>query len=149
MSHIHKMDSSKQKLSPPLLIIILVVAIALGSVTGFMTSRVFGGAGASTTGSVSEAEVEKTADGTPKQAGVKNTETFKDTAEGVLKPGGFEGEGSHYLERPGGESQNVYITSSTIDLTLFEGKTVSVLGQTFSSEKAGWLMDVGYIEIKE
>ena len=149
MSHIHKMDSSKQKLSPPLFIIILVVCIALGTVTGFITSRVFAGAGGSTTTAINPEEVEKTADGTPKQAGVKNTETFKDSAEGVLKPGGFEGEGSHYLERPGGESQNVYITSSTVDLTQFEGKKVSVLGKTFASEKAGWLMDVGYIEIAE
>jgi hypothetical protein len=29
------------------------------------------------------------------------------------------------------------------------GKKVRVYGQTFAGQKAGWLMDVGYIEVLE
>jgi len=65
----------------------------------------------------------------------------------VLKEGGFEGEGTFHLERPGGDDQNVYLTSTTVDLSEFIDKKVSIWGATFDSEKAGWLMDVGFIEI--
>ncbi len=79
--------------------------------------------------------------------GIFDKKTFKDQAEGILKEGGINGEGNFHLERPGGESQNVYLTSTTIDLSQFLNKKVRVWGQTFSSEKAGWLMDVGLVEI--
>ncbi len=82
-------------------------------------------------------------------AGVKNTKLFPDSAEGLLKEGGIDGEGSFHLERPGGESQNVYLTSSTIDLSQFVGEKVRVWGKTYKGEKAGWLMDVGYLEVIE
>ncbi len=82
-----------------------------------------------------------------KVAGIVNKKTFKDQAEGVLRKGGIDGEGNFHLERPGGESQNVYLTSTTIDLNEFVGKKVRVWGETFTGEKAGWLMDVGLIEI--
>ncbi len=81
--------------------------------------------------------------------GVIDKNTFKDQAEGILKEGGIDGEGNFRLERPGGESQNVYLTSSTVDLSKYIGKKVKVWGQTFSGEKAGWLMDVGLVEILE
>lgn len=84
---------------------------------------------------------------TDKTVGIVDKKTFKDSAEGVLKEGGIDGEGNFHLERPGGESQNVYLTSTTVDLSFYIGKKVKVWGQTFSSEKAGWLMDVGLVEI--
>lgn len=84
---------------------------------------------------------------TEKAAGIADKKTFKDSAEGILKEGGIDGEGNFHLERPGGESQNVYLTSTTVDLSLYLGKKVRVWGQTFSGEKAGWLMDVGLVEI--
>lgn len=84
-----------------------------------------------------------------KNAGVKDPKLFPDSTEGVLKEGGIEGEGSFHLERPGGASQNVYLTSSTIDLSQFVGKRVKVWGKTYKGEKAGWLMDVGYLEVIE
>ena len=59
----------------------------------------------------------------------------------------MEGEGSFHLERPGGTSQNVYLTSSTVDLSEYVGKKVKVYGETFQGEKAGWLMDVGLVEV--
>lgn len=82
-------------------------------------------------------------------AGVKNTKLFPDSTEGLLQEGGIDGEGSFHLKRPGGESQNVYLTSSTIDLSKFIGKKVKVWGKTYKAEKAGWLMDVGYLEVIE
>jgi hypothetical protein len=79
--------------------------------------------------------------------GVEDTETFKDTAEGKLEKGGLNGEGSHHLVRPGGESQTVYLTSSIVDLDKFVGSKVKIWGETFAAQKAGWLMDVGRLEV--
>lgn len=84
-----------------------------------------------------------------KTVGIIDKKTFKDQAEGTLKEGGIDGEGNFHLERPGGESQNVYLTSSTVDLSLYVGKKVRVYGQTFAGQKAGWLMDVGLVEVLE
>ena len=78
--------------------------------------------------------------------GLDDTKTFSDTAEGMLEEGGIDGEGTHHLTRDGGPSQNVYLTSSVLDLEQFVGKKVQVWGQTFSAQKAGWLMDVGKIK---
>jgi len=79
--------------------------------------------------------------------GVMDEEAFRDIAEGEITSGGIDGEGSHHLIREGGASQNVYITSSIIDLDQFVGKEVKVWGETFEAQKAGWLMDVGRLEV--
>lgn len=79
--------------------------------------------------------------------GSTDKKSFRDVAEGRLERGGIDGEGTHKLVRPGGESQNVYLTSSVIDLDAYVGKKVRVWGETFAAQKAGWLMDVGRIEI--
>lgn len=79
--------------------------------------------------------------------GVQDEKTFKDSAEGYLEIGGIDGEGSHSLLRQGGVSQTVYLTSSITDLDKFEGMEVKIWGETFKGQKAGWLMDVGRIEI--
>lgn len=84
---------------------------------------------------------------TDQSAGIVDKKTFKDSVEGTLREGGIEGEGNFHLERPGGDSQNAYLTSSTVDLSGYIGKKVKVWGQTFSGQKAGWLMDVGSVEI--
>lgn len=81
--------------------------------------------------------------------GAKDGSAFKDSAEGVLVSGGVGGEGSHHIARPGGPTQNVYLTSSVVDLKLFEGHKVKVSGETFKAQRAGWLMDVGRVEVKE
>jgi len=81
--------------------------------------------------------------------GVPDENTFRDDTEGVLIKGGIEGEGSHTLLRPGGVSQNVYLTSSVVDLDQFENQRIRIWGETFKGQKAGWLMDVGRVEIKE
>lgn len=81
--------------------------------------------------------------------GNPDEETFTDPATGVLIKGGIEGEGSHRILRPGGVSQNVYLTSSVIDLDEVIDHKVRVWGETFAAQQAGWLMDVGRIEIIE
>jgi hypothetical protein len=80
------------------------------------------------------------------KAGIIDKRTFSDTATGILREGGFEGEGSHNLER-GSEDQTAYLTSSTVDLDMYVGKKVRVWGKTYKGEKVGWLMDVGLVEI--
>lgn len=81
--------------------------------------------------------------------GATDEKTFSDQAEGVLQPGGIEGEGSHHIERGSNASQWVYVTSSVVDLDLFIGHKVTVWGQTNTGKKAGWLMDVGRLKVQE
>ncbi len=81
------------------------------------------------------------------EAGIGDEKTFKDTATGVLTVGGINGEGTYHLVRPGGDSQNVYLTSTVIDMSSFAGKKVQVWGQTISGQQAGWLMDVGKLKV--
>lgn len=84
---------------------------------------------------------------TEKMVGSTDVATFRDQAEGVLEKGGINGEGTHKLIRPGGESQTAYLTSSVINLDDYLGKKVRVWGETFAAQKAGWLMDVGRVEV--
>ena len=79
--------------------------------------------------------------------GSTDTSTFKDTAEGTLKTGGIDGEGAFHLVRPGGDSQNVYLTSSIVDLSKYVNQKLKVWGQTQKAQHAGWLMDVGKIQV--
>lgn len=148
---VHKMDdidtgfmnTQTPEFSTQKLIGIFVGLIILGTITGFGISKTQSLLSSKSLNTTSE----KTKKDHPKAAGVKDKETFKDSATGILKEDGFEGEGSHHLERPGGTSQNVYITSSTVDLDEYIDHKVTVWGQTFAAEKAGWLMDVGLVEV--
>ncbi len=118
------------------LFIFVAAAVIVGTAIGFVPSLITKSSGTKT----DSGEVTKT-------AGIVDKKTFKDSAEGTLKEGGIDGEGNFHLQRPGGESQNVYLTSTTVDLSLYLGKKVKVWGQTFEGEKAGWLMDVGLVEV--
>lgn len=135
---IHDIEPSSG--SSKLLILSLLIAVVLGTVTGYILSAPKSGDTAKETGLVSDAVVEKS-------VGIADKETFPDKVEGMLKEGGIEGEGNYHLDRPGGVSQSVYLTSTTVDLAPYTGKKVRVWGKTFQGEKAGWLMDVGYVEI--
>lgn len=127
--------------STPVTVVIFLLAIAIGVGIGYTLAGGGSAGGALSPGKmVGLKNPEKT-------AGVKDDKKFPDTAEGTLKEGGIDGEGNFHLERPGGESQNVYLTSSIVDLSEYIGKKIKVRGQTFEAEKAGWLMDVGYVEI--
>lgn len=124
----------------PLFFGLALVVIVVGVVVGFVLTNVFKKSGGTMIGAGGQ-KVAKT-------AGIVDKSTFKDSAVGILKEGGVDGEGSYHLERPGGVSQNVYLTSSTVDLSQYIGKKVKVYGQTFQAQKAGWLMDVGLIEVQ-
>jgi hypothetical protein len=117
-------------------LIFVAAAVVVGVAVGFLPSLF-----------TKSSSTESKSEDATKTAGIADKSTFKDTAEGVLREGGIDGEGTFHLERPGGESQNVYLTSTTVDLSLYVGKKVAVWGQTFTGEKAGWLMDVGLVEV--
>ena len=127
-------------LSPKIVAIYLII-VAIGIGTGFVLSR---GSATSVKQPTDSASV---SEGTT--YGSKDTKTFKDSAEGKLEEGGIDGEGQYHLVRPGGESQNVYVTSSTLDLSLFIGRKIKVWGETQKAQYAGWLMDVGRVEVLE
>ena len=116
----------------------LAIFLLLGVATGFVIAAL----------QTSPAKLQSVGKSVKKEvASIKNKKIFKDSAEGILREGGIDGEGSFHLERPGGESQNVYLTSSVVDLSEYVGKKVKVWGETFEAEKAGWLMDVGLVEL--
>lgn len=124
------------------IIAILALVLLLGIGSGYLLSQK--GSKNSFGGKTTNASIAK---GTV--IGSDDLETFKDPAEGVLKEGGVEGEGQYHLVRPGGDDQNVYMTSSLVDLSKFVGKKVKVWGQTQKAQVAGWLMDVGRVEVLE
>lgn len=74
---------------------------------------------------------------------------MKEVPEGVLKVGGFEGEGEFHIERGVDKSQWVYLNSTVLDLSQFVGKKVKVWGETQKAQKAGWLMDAGRVQMLE
>lgn len=86
---------------------------------------------------------------TSTEAGKLDANTKYDTASGTLREGGINGEGTYHLEREGGISKYVYLTSSMVDLSSFVGKTVDIWGETLASKKAGWLMDVAKIKVSQ
>lgn len=123
-------------------IILIVIAIVLvGGLSGYLLSVNFRQSGVATSpGQKSTGQAKLV-------VGSTDTKTFPDSAEGNLEANGVNGEGTHRLIRPGGESQTVYLTSSVLDLNQFVGKKVRVWGQTYAAKKAGWLMDVGKVEV--
>ncbi len=131
--------NSSKNVSTPVTLVIICAVILIGAGVGFGATKLSQSASGSSAGPSGDAK---------EKAGVFDKKTFPDSVEGLLKEGGIGDEGSFHLERPGGESQNVYLTSSTVDLSGYIGKKVKVWGQTFEGEKAGWLMDVGYLEVK-
>ncbi|PIV07913.1 hypothetical protein COS52_05480 [Candidatus Roizmanbacteria bacterium CG03_land_8_20_14_0_80_39_12] len=137
----HSINASETPKLIPISVVIgvCVLVVALGGVGGYMMVKKSYPSMNTTKG---------TAIQTDKAAGVMDKKTFKDSIIGLLKEGGVEGEGNFHLERPGGVSQNVYLTSTTVDLSKYIGKKVKVWGQTFQGQKAGWLMDVGLVEIQ-
>ena len=137
---IHNLDM-KNTVFTPKLFIVLIVAVILGLGSGYVLSKM-GVAGVNTGGVSSSSKVEK-----GKVVGSSDTKTFKDMAEGILKSGGIDGEGAYHLVRPGGDSRNVYLTSSVVDLSQFINRKVKVWGETQKAKKAGWLMDVGRVEV--
>lgn len=145
---IHKMAASappSQK-AMPMVILITIVALLFAVLSGFLFSSIIG-APSSTSSEKSQGSMDEINKG--QVYGVQEKEDFPDSTEGTLEKGGLDGEGSHKLVRPGGESQTAYLTSSTLDLDKFVGRKVKVWGQTYEAQKAGWFMDVGRAEVLE
>lgn len=136
-------DSLKSAFTPKV-IAILIVIVVVGVISGFVVSR-FGALSMSSVQTGNIAKGSSVAVGTI--IGSNDTTTFKDTAQGKLAAGGIDGEGAYHLIRPGGDSQNVYLTSSSVDLSQFVGRNIKVWGATQAAQHAGWLMDVGRIQI--
>lgn len=149
-SLVKKLGDFNQPSSPREILVpagIILAIILAGGVTGFFLAKQGGGTTVPTT-------VRKLVGGGeliqgPKEVGIKDDRTFRDTAEGKIKVNDNSDipEGSHQLLRPGGPSQTAYLSSSVLDLGQFTGKCVQVWGETFAAQKAGWLMDVGRVKI--
>lgn len=138
----HSFNDGKSSITPNKVLIIFVILFLLGSGTGYGLSNSSVQTGKNTP--IASKEGSK-ANG--KVFGSNDIKTFKDIAEGKLAEGGIEGEGQYHLVRSEDASQNVYMTSSTVDLSQFIGKKIKVWGQTQTAQKAGWLMDVGRVEV--
>ncbi len=145
-----KQMNSNMKKNKTTFLIAAIIAILAGTGTGYgafklkAKSSVSGKDGSGPT-PIQQVATEKIKVGDV--FGVQDVETFKDSAEGYLQKGGIDDEGSHQLLRPGGISQTVFLVSSITDLDKFEGMQVKIWGETFKAQKAGWLMDVGRVEI--
>ena len=144
-SPMHKFEGdSKNKFSAKFFMVFVVI-ILLGVGSGFILAKI---APNLIQESALPSPNEKSSVEKGKVYGTNDTHTFKDMVTGTLKEGGMEGEGQFHLVRPGGDSQNVYVTSSLVDLSLFVDKEIKVWGQTQAAQKAGWLMDVGRVEVQ-
>jgi hypothetical protein len=135
----------------PLKIILFVVIIGLGIGTGYLINTRTSSTGSTLIGGNKEIQSSVPSSGLKVGDVIGNADekTFKDKSTGVLEEGGVNGEGSHRLLREGGVSQTVYLTSSVVDLDEFVGHKVTVWGETFAAQRAGWLMDVGRVKVEE
>ncbi len=140
----HSMNGKSDVILTPGVIILFLILILGGIATGYFLSQkgVSGGGSSTATTATNSNALQKGV-----MYGSTDTQTFKDMAQGVLQVGGIDGEGQYHLVRPGGDSQNVYMTSSLVDLSRFVGHKVQVWGQTQTAQHAGWLMDVGRVEV--
>lgn len=138
-------DEKKKAFFSPIFLVALIIVIIVGVGTGQLLARRAGII--STPSSLTSGNSSDVPKGTI--VGSSDTSTFKDNAEGVLEEGGIDGEGEFHLVRPGGESQNVYLTSTIVDLSKFIKRKIKVWGETHKAQKAGWLMDVGRVQVLE
>jgi hypothetical protein len=128
-------------------IIIAVAIIAAGVFTGYTLANSKSGK-AGVGGAIPVIENGKSGE-LQKVVGQECVQKSGEIPEGILKAGGIDGEGTHHLERDGGPSRNVYLTSSVVPLENYIDKKVRVCGDTFQAEKAGWLIDVIRLEMLE
>ncbi|MBU1071157.1 hypothetical protein KKG65_01960 [Patescibacteria group bacterium] len=136
----------KQKLgtAPLFIVLALILGVSSGAILKNLKSGsgLGGGSGVKAPGDSSTIKVGDV-------FGAKDESDFPDQAVGILEEGGMDGEGTHKLLRPGGVSQTAYLTSSVLDLDQFVGFKITVWAETFSAQKAGWLMDVGRVKVEE
>ncbi len=146
----HSVQAMK-KSSKKITMIIAGIALTAGVATGYGGYKLSTRSGSNPVSRKNNETIERVAESDQVQVGdtfgVEDEKTFSDQAQGYLEAGGVNGEGSHRLLRSGGESQTVYLTSSITDLDQFVGMEVKIWGETFKGQKAGWLMDVGRVEV--
>ena len=133
---------------------VLAIVAAVGLVVGFGLSRLLPfSAGEETitpaTSSLNASIATKKEDVQVGKTYGNLQKNFKDSATGKIQSGGINGEGTHTLTRDGGTSQNAALTSSVVDLDLFIGRKVEINGETNSSSKTGWFLDVGSVKVLE
>jgi hypothetical protein len=159
-SLVHPLDQATDSRKPlPVkslgtIILVAVLVIAAGAATGYALADK---TGRTTTGQGSGSANGKSLFGSKSAEdqngeGVNDDQMFPDIVDkGVLQPndGSITMEGTHMLLREGGPSQTVFLTSSVVDLSQYEGQQVTLRGRTFNGETAGWIMDVGWIKVLE
>ncbi len=129
------------------LLIVLSVALVGGIGTGYVLAQGKSGSGGPSNLIDITANKPKTA-----EQDVGGNKTFRDFAEGKItkKPEPKDpteySEGTHLLIRDG--AMPVALTSSVVDLSEYENKSVKIYGETQKALKEGWLMDVGRVEVK-
>jgi len=128
--------------------VLFAIVIGAGILTGsWLKSRAVGGS--STQGTLNvQAEIPATGVKVGDTYGSTDEKAFRDKVLGVVDKSGLNGEGTHKLLRPGGASQTVCLSSTTIDLDQLVGHQVTLWGETFDGQKCGWLMDVGRAKIE-
>ncbi len=137
--------------SKGMFITLVIIVLIAGSLTGVGIGKLRASRMTSVDGNIYQGKaIQAVAGANVKNGdvfGSANEADFKDSADGFMVAGGIDGEGSEHLLRPGGDDQTVYLTSSVTDLSKFEGMEVKVWGETFQGQKAGWLMDVGRVQV--
>ena len=139
-----RQTEKSQKSTWPMILVALAIVVS-GAITGYFLT---GGKIGKKPASLEEAG-EKITKGMI--FGIDKPEIYRDTTEGVVEvnDGSLVEEGSHKLIREGGDSKTAYLVSSTLDLDKLVGHKVKIWGETFAGQKAGWLMNVGKIEVLE
>ena len=134
---LHKFGNKRSFLK--VLIFVLGISLLGGVGTGYVLASTGDKGGVATT---VVGVVDK-----PKSAQQDNR-TFRDFAEGTVQKKKLAAddysEGTHELIRQ--NAVPVALTSSVVDLSIYEGKKVKVYGETQKAIKEGWLMDVGRVE---
>ena len=115
------------------------LAVILGILTGYILSTKNSNLG-----------ISPLSGGAPAKSAQQDTKTFRDFAQGVIKPKTQakdpqdENGGTHLLIRDG--AVPVTLTSSVVDLSKYEDKKVKVFGETQAVPGVEWFMDVGKVE---
>jgi hypothetical protein len=148
--------SAPSKTSSPLSLVVVGICLFLALAVGFWGSRLFPFSKSGTTPIISTGEKAISTDNISNASQIQvgklygDTATaFKDSATGTIEKGSINGVGTHILNREGGASQRASLTSSVVDLDLFIGHKIEVKGETNSSNKTAWLMDVGSVKVLE
>lgn len=142
--------ASPEKNKKFLLPLLTLIFVGLGVYSGVLLKSSRAGSLVSSTGNMTgiQSDIPESGVKVGDIFGSPNEKAFNTSATGVLDKGGMNGEGTHKLLRPGGPSQTAYLTSSVIDLDQLVGHQVTIWGETFKGQKAGWLMDVGRAKIE-